>query len=208
MQKQTYPRMIRSTYVSTIERSRSKRTRNLGGRNRYPNLGNTSPFLISIANTIETIIEMSESRHAHLHSPSTHHNHGQCRRCGHKPGRSLETKRTCPICGKEMSRQGLHFHLKHVKCSPKAGLRKKKQYSKKRCDQCGKMYHSQYLNSHRRKCSGRQCSKGMSPHDKKSKSRQGLRDLVHAQASSNYTMVLDVYIFNSIVDFNSIHIIS
>ena len=62
-----------------------------------------------------------------------HHCSTQCRRCGHMPGRSLETKKSCPLCGKEMSRQGLHFHLKHVKCGPQAGLRKKKQYSKKRC---------------------------------------------------------------------------
>ena len=62
--------------------------------------------------------EMSDTRHVHLS--------GQCQRCGHKPGRSSETLRTCHLCGGQMSRPGLHFHVKHVKRSRKVNNREER----------------------------------------------------------------------------------
>ena len=56
-------------------------------------------------------------------------------------------KKTCPHCSKRYSNKGVYEHMRfHCKSNKR---KEKKSYSKRWCPICDKMYHEQYINTHK-----------------------------------------------------------
>ena len=89
--------------------------------------------------------ENSGTDHHHHHE---HHRPHQCKRCGHMKAASLETRRVCKYCNKEMARQCIYEHQR-FHC-PKSPHRTKRTFTKKKCEVCGKMAHEKSIARHRR----------------------------------------------------------
>ena len=84
----------------------------------------------------------------------------QCKHCGKRsPEPSLENRRRCHFCSKEMARQCLYEHIRyHCQKNPK---RIKRTFKTRKCPDCAKRIHeksfARHVRSHSKKCS-RSCS--------------------------------------------------
>ena len=70
-----------------------------------------------------------------------------CRHCGKRfPEPSLETRRQCKMCGKEMARTCIYEHQRwHC---PKNKTKNQRTFHKKQCRHCKRFFHEKSLSRH------------------------------------------------------------
>ena len=98
-----------------------------------------SEWIFSKQSNIKTLMP---NKHSH-HKCASYH----CKFCGKRtPERSLETRRRCRFCKKEMARTHVYTHEQYH--CPKNPNRKKRSYKTVACPICGKAVHEKYLSKH------------------------------------------------------------
>ena len=109
--------------------------------------GMTFPDAVVGHITVHCITPKSYADNDHLEKMTKKRQHLHCRVCGSRSHEtSLETRRNCPLCGKEMARTAIYEHMRHA--CPKNPQRCPKKFSKKQCKICRKFFHEKGLRAH------------------------------------------------------------